>query len=125
MGVKVAFYEELHLALQDLMNKGYKSGPSVMGVKPPKEEDPPDWSWSSGTKQKALEGEETMEERRATHTAATTGVETSAIYTQVGHAGLLPCSGWLACFQGLRAWPPLLLFVWINLRQWQSNCILD
>eukprot|EP00983_Pelagomonas_calceolata_P057916 1145275-Pelagomonas_calceolata.AAC.1 len=72
----------LNMGPHDLMNKGYKSGPSVMGVKPPKEEDPPNWSWSSGTKQKAMEGEETIEERRATHQAATAGVETSAIYTQ-------------------------------------------
>uniref|UniRef100_A0A7S3QK56 Uncharacterized protein n=1 Tax=Dunaliella tertiolecta TaxID=3047 RepID=A0A7S3QK56_DUNTE len=74
--------QKKEITVEDLMNKGYKSGPSVMGVKPPKEEDPPNWSWSSGTKQKAMEGEETIEERRATHQAATAGVETSAIYTQ-------------------------------------------
>lgn len=43
------------------MHKGYEGGPSVMGVKPPKEEEPADWSWSDGRKQKAEEGEETVE----------------------------------------------------------------
>jgi len=52
------------LLLQDLMSKGYKSGPSVMGVKGPKDEEPPNWHWSNGERQKAEEQEETLEVSR-------------------------------------------------------------
>ncbi|KAI8473810.1 MAG: hypothetical protein J3K34DRAFT_165842 [Monoraphidium minutum] len=65
------------LTLDDLEAAGFSTGPSVLFIKPPAEEQQ-SWNWSDGKTQKAEEAEETIQERRRTHEAATTGAEEGA-----------------------------------------------
>ncbi|KAG9451948.1 hypothetical protein H6P81_004852 [Aristolochia fimbriata] len=60
-----------------LTKHGYKSGPSVLNVPPPREvnEKEPDWSWSTGKEQAVVNKgtEESFEERQKTRAAVTQG----------------------------------------------------
>ncbi|KAF4361390.1 uncharacterized protein LOC115723431 [Cannabis sativa] len=57
-----------------LKRYGYKGGPSVLSVPPPKEPEEQDWSWSSGKeKRDAKESEESFQERQKTRAALMQG----------------------------------------------------
>ncbi|KAL5068187.1 hypothetical protein RYX36_019074 [Vicia faba] len=67
-----------------LKRYGYKGGPSVLKVPPPKEDDTKkDWSWSSG-KEKRInkEVEETYEERKKTREALSLGEQLPTVLTR-------------------------------------------
>ncbi|PNW70385.1 hypothetical protein CHLRE_17g717700v5 [Chlamydomonas reinhardtii] len=64
------------IKLEDLERAGYKSGPSVLYVKPPAETGEQNWNWGSGREAKE-KGEDSDEDRGATR-AAVQGVEASA-----------------------------------------------
>ncbi|KAH7836150.1 hypothetical protein Vadar_033174 [Vaccinium darrowii] len=67
-----------------LSQHGYKSGPSILGVPPPKETyQEKDWSWSTGKKSRVVnETEETYEERRRTRDAIIEGEQLTNVQTQ-------------------------------------------
>ncbi|MED6110855.1 hypothetical protein PIB30_046794 [Stylosanthes scabra] len=67
-----------------LRRHGYKGGPSVLRVPPPKEGDTKqDWSWSTGKdKREDKETEESYEQRQKTREAISTGEQMAAIQTQ-------------------------------------------
>ncbi|KAH7837347.1 hypothetical protein Vadar_012829 [Vaccinium darrowii] len=67
-----------------LSQHGYKGGPSILGVPPPKETDQEkDWSWSTGKESRATnETEETYEERRRTRDAIIEGEQLTNVQTQ-------------------------------------------
>ncbi|KXZ50946.1 hypothetical protein GPECTOR_14g192 [Gonium pectorale] len=76
------------LSLEDLEKAGYKSGPSVLFVKPPAEQEPQDWNWSNGKAAKGQEDEDDHQDRAATREAVTRGLEESAAMAvkAMGHA---------------------------------------
>ncbi|KAF7818346.1 UPF0690 protein [Senna tora] len=68
-----------------LKRYGFKGGPSVLNVPPPKEEDnsKQDWSWSTGKEKRPdKEIEESYEERQKTRTAISLGEQLSTVQTQ-------------------------------------------
>ncbi|XP_068634863.1 uncharacterized protein [Aristolochia californica] len=69
-----------------LTKHGYKSGPSVLKVPPPREvnEKEPNWSWSTGEEQATVyKGtEESYEERQKTRAAVTQGEQLTTAYTR-------------------------------------------
>ncbi|KAE9460687.1 hypothetical protein C3L33_07474, partial [Rhododendron williamsianum] len=67
-----------------LSRHGYKGGPSILGVPPPKEANQnQDWSWSTGKESRAAnESEETYEERRRTRDAIIEGENPTHVQTQ-------------------------------------------
>ncbi|GLC39229.1 hypothetical protein PLESTB_000394200 [Pleodorina starrii] len=69
------------LSVEDLERAGYKSGPSVLLVKPPAEQEPQNWNWSSGRAAKQQEGDDDGEDRAATREAVTKAVEESALHS--------------------------------------------
>ncbi|GFR48474.1 hypothetical protein Agub_g10165 [Astrephomene gubernaculifera] len=66
------------LSVEDLERAGYKSGPSVLFIKPPSETGPQNWNWSNGRAAKEREQDGDGEDRAATREAATKDVEQSA-----------------------------------------------
>lgn len=69
---------------ESLKRHGYKGGPSILKVPPPKEGDTKqDWSWSSG-KEKRIdkETEETYEERKKTREALSIGEQLPTVLTR-------------------------------------------
>lgn len=67
-----------------LKRYGYKGGPSVLKVPPPKEDDTKkDWSWSSGKEKRVeKEVEETYEERKKTREALSLGEQMPTVLTR-------------------------------------------
>ncbi|XP_058770906.1 uncharacterized protein LOC131644429 [Vicia villosa] len=67
-----------------LKRYGYKGGPSVLRVPPPKEGDTKqDWSWSSGKEKRVVkEVEETYEERKKTREALSVGEQLPTVLTR-------------------------------------------
>ncbi|CAK8571887.1 unnamed protein product [Lathyrus sativus] len=67
-----------------LKRYGYKGGPSVLKVPPPKEGDTKqDWSWSSGKEKRVeKEVEETYEERKKTREALSIGEQLPTVLTR-------------------------------------------
>ncbi|KAG2449887.1 hypothetical protein HYH02_005409 [Chlamydomonas schloesseri] len=65
------------ISVEDLERAGYKSGPSVLYVKPPSEAGEQNWAWGSGREAKD-KGQDSDEDRGATR-AAVRGVEESAV----------------------------------------------
>lgn len=67
-----------------LKRYGYKGGPSVLKVPPPKEDDSKrDWSWSSGKEKRVeKEVEETYEERKKTREALSLGEQMPTVLTR-------------------------------------------
>ncbi|XP_045817735.1 uncharacterized protein LOC123911460 [Trifolium pratense] len=67
-----------------LKRYGYKGGPSVLKVPPPKEDDTKkDWSWSSGKEKRVnKEIEETYEERKKTREALSLGEQLPTVLTR-------------------------------------------
>ncbi|KAG2493504.1 hypothetical protein HYH03_008320 [Edaphochlamys debaryana] len=67
--------KKVELSLEDLERAGYKSGPSVLLVKPPVDEGPSDWTWGKGRPkgQKDDEGDD-----RAATRDAVAGVNAAA-----------------------------------------------
>ncbi|KAG2437937.1 hypothetical protein HXX76_005553 [Chlamydomonas incerta] len=66
------------IKLEDLERAGYKSGPSVLYVKPPAETGEQNWNWGSGREAKE-KGDDDSDEDRAATRAAVRGVEESAV----------------------------------------------
>jgi len=66
------------ITLEDLQRAGYKSGPSVLLMRPPEEQGQSDWTWSNGREAKAQESEETWQERQETRHIATAGADLTA-----------------------------------------------
>lgn len=78
--------QKTDLTLDDLEAAGFSTGPSVMYMKAP-EEQQQGWNWSDGKAQKGEEvEEETLEERQRTREAATTGAEQGATLAMRGAA---------------------------------------
>ncbi|KAJ7977359.1 UPF0690 protein C1orf52-like [Quillaja saponaria] len=67
-----------------LKRHGYKGGPSVLRVPPPREvDDKKDWSWSTGTKSREnKESEESYQERQKTRAAIALGEELATAQTR-------------------------------------------
>ncbi|KAL5561723.1 hypothetical protein UlMin_031470 [Ulmus minor] len=66
-----------------LKKYGYKGGPSVLRVPPPKEAEKQDWSWSNGKeKREAKESEESYAERMKTRAALAQGEALPTVVTR-------------------------------------------
>lgn len=67
-----------------LKRHGYRGGPSVLKVPPPKEDDSKrDWSWSTGKEKRVDKGiEESYEERQKTREAISQGEELPTALTR-------------------------------------------
>ncbi|XP_062108855.1 uncharacterized protein LOC133819589 [Humulus lupulus] len=66
-----------------LKRYGYKGGPSVLSVPPPKEPEEQNWSWSSGKeKREAKESEESFQERQKTRAALVQGEQLLGVLTR-------------------------------------------
>ncbi|KAG1657368.1 hypothetical protein FOA52_015922 [Chlamydomonas sp. UWO 241] len=71
------------LKLEDLQRQGYKSGPSVLLMKPPEEDGQDNWNWSNGREAKEKEPEhESRAEREKTREIASTGAEMTGALAQ-------------------------------------------
>ncbi|GMY16711.1 UPF0690 protein C1orf52 homolog [Fagus crenata] len=71
------------LDFEELKRHGYKGGPSVLSVPPPKEVDKQDWSWSDGKESRgAKETEESYEERQKTRAALANGEQLASVETR-------------------------------------------
>lgn len=71
--------KKLKIDLETLERCGYKGGPSVLYVPPPKEGDDGNWAWSDGkTAKVGEEDEESREQREQNRRAVTDGVDASA-----------------------------------------------
>ncbi|XP_023927965.1 uncharacterized protein LOC112039328 [Quercus suber] len=71
------------LDFEELKRRGYKGGPSILSVPPPKEDDKQDWSWSNGKEShETKETEETYEERQKTRAALASGEKLVSVETR-------------------------------------------
>jgi len=69
------------VTIEDLEKAGYTSGPSVLYMKAPQEQQQSDWAWSDGKDKKGKEQtEESIQERQQTAAAAGPAAEASAVF---------------------------------------------
>ncbi|XP_022991319.1 UPF0690 protein C1orf52 homolog [Cucurbita pepo subsp. pepo] len=81
--VKSGKRKSIAVDFDTLKRHGYKGGPSVLKVPPPKENEKQDWSWSTGRETREnRETEESYEERQKTRAALENGEQLLTALTQ-------------------------------------------